>query len=177
MSRVSETYWCGHEDTRGEGIEEATDAIRKVHDFLTVGAAAPLQEGAAAALAFPESYYGELARSYHAKRDTLLRSVRVAGFALPDPPPVGAYYLLTDASALIEAGGFPDGDALARWMVAEAGIGTVPGSSFYRPREDGTNPGAPLIRFCYCKRPETLALAERLLSELPARLARRCQGA
>jgi aminotransferase len=152
---------------------EATDAIRKVHDFLTVGAAAPLQQGAAAALAFPESYYADLAASYRAKRDTLLASARAAGFILPDPPPPGAYYLLTDARKLIAAGGFPDGDSLARWMVAEAGIATVPGSSFYRARPDGTNPGADLIRFCYCKRPETLDLAARLLSELPASLAAR----
>jgi aspartate/methionine/tyrosine aminotransferase len=145
---------------------EATNAIRKVHDFLTVGAAAPLQEGAAYALGFPDDYYTDLATRYRAKRDELLAAVRTSGFVLPEPPP-GAYYLMTDAASLIEAHGATDDAAFARWLVEEVGIATVPGSSFYyrRPNHDD-NPGRTKIRFCYCKKPETLHLAAHLLGKL-----------
>ncbi len=147
---------------------EATNAIRKVHDFLTVGAAAPLQEGVAHALAFPREYYTDLAARYQQKRDTLIATVRSVGFAAQTPH--GAYYILTDATevmAAAEALGFAPESlsmdvAFARWMVEEIGVATVPGSSFYRDAEAGSKQ----IRFCYCKRPETLQHAAELLNRL-----------
>ena len=139
---------------------EATVAIRRVHDFLTVGAAAPLQEGAATALRFPDSYYTELATRYKQKRDTFLEVVRSVGLLAETPP--GAYYILTDASAWLERFSLPNDRALAQWLVRERGLAIVPGSSFFRNPADG----AHLIRFCYCKKPETLARATQLLEAL-----------
>jgi aminotransferase len=149
----------------------ATDAIRKVHDFLTVGAAAPLQEGVAHALGFPDEYYHDLEAKYRVKRDALLATLRGVGFTARTPE--GAYYILTDAKELIEAAerthgvsfnvaNRPRDSAFAHWMVKEIGVATVPGSSFYRDPQQG----ASQIRFCYCKKPETLELAERLLLKL-----------
>ena len=139
---------------------EATVAIRRVHDFLTVGAAAPLQEGAATALRFPDSYYDWLTESYRKKRDGFLESVCAAGLTAATPP--GAYYVLTDASVWLDRFSQPDGRALAEWLVRERGLAVVPGSSFFQNPEDG----ARLIRFCYCKRPETLARAAEILRGL-----------
>ena len=141
----------------------ATGAIRKVHDFLTVGAAAPLQAAAAVALDFSDAYFAELSRSYQEKRDFLLPALRGAGLE-PVGTPRGAYYIMTDASALLEATGLPDDVALARWLIEEAGLATVPGSSFYRR---DVRDGRRLIRFCYCKREETLRRAAELLAALP----------
>jgi aspartate/methionine/tyrosine aminotransferase len=150
---------------------KATDAIRKVHDFLTVGAAAPLQEGVAHALGFPDAYYADLESKYRIKRDALLATLRSVGFRAQTPG--GAYYILTDAAQLIDAAermhdvsfSVPDrtrDSAFAHWMVNAIGVATVPGSSFYsNPSEGGGQ-----IRFCYCKKPETLELAERLLLKL-----------
>ena len=138
---------------------EATDAIRRVHDFLTVGAAAPLQEGAATALRFPDSYYEELSASYRTKRDFLLGAVRSVGLSATIPP--GAYYILADASEWLERLDLPGDRALAQWLVRERGLAIVPGSSFFRDSEGGV--GSRLIRFCYCKRPETLERAARIL--------------
>ena len=144
---------------------EATSAIRKVHDFLTVGAAAPLQEAAAVALGFSDDYFAQLAHTYRAKRDFLLPVLSGAGFA-PVGTPRGAYYIMTDARALLDATGLPDDAALARWLIEHAGVATVPGSSFFR-RE--TPDGKRLIRFCYCKKDETLERAAELLAALPSR--------
>ncbi len=144
---------------------EITNALRKVHDFLTVGAAAPLQAGAAAALAFPDDYYRDLAESYRQKRDVLLPALAAAGFELPATPR-GAYYVLTDAAGLLRAHRAPDGAAFAHWLIEEVGIATVPGSSFWRAgHPDGQN----RIRFCWCKRPETLQRAQELLHSLQTR--------
>lgn len=141
---------------------EITSALRKVHDFLTVGAAAPLQAGAAAALAFPDEYYRDLAASYQQKRDLLLPAIAGAGFELPRTPK-GAYYVLTDAASLLKAHGAVDGLSFARWLIQEIGIATVPGSSFWRA---GHPDGRTRIRFCWCKRPETLNRAQDLLRNL-----------
>ncbi len=141
-----------------------TDALRKVHDFLTVGAAAPLQAGAAAALAFPDDYYRDLAEGYQQKRDVLLPAIAAAGFELPLMPK-GAYYVLTDAAALLPSHHCADGVTFARRLVQEFGIATVPGSSFWRP---GHADGQTRIRFCWCKRPETLLRAQELLQNLKA---------
>jgi aspartate/methionine/tyrosine aminotransferase len=132
---------------------EATSAIRKVHDFLTVGAAAPLQEAGAAALHFPQDYYDTLAREYTVRRDRLLGILTDAGFRCFKPR--GAYYIMTDISSF----GFPDDVAFARYLVKEIGVAAVPGSSFYRNPADGR----AHLRFTFCKTEKTFqAAAERL---------------
>jgi aspartate/methionine/tyrosine aminotransferase len=132
---------------------EATAAIRKVHDFLTVGAAAPLQEAGAAALKFPQSYYDTLAHEYAARRDRLLGILTSAGFRCFKPR--GAYYIMTDISAF----GFPDDAAFGRYLVTEIGVAAVPGSSFYQNPADGRTH----LRFTFCKTEKTFqAAAERL---------------
>ena len=138
---------------------EASEAIRKVHDFLTVGAAAPLQEGAAHALGFDDSYYEELSASYAGKRDIIMPVLKEVGFECYEPQ--GAYYIMTDASALMAKSGHDNDVEFARWMIREVGVATVPGSSFFRDKADGKT----IIRFCYCKKPETLQLAADLLRE------------
>lgn len=141
---------------------EATDAIRKVHDFLTVGAAAPLQDGAAYALQhLPNSYYTDLAASYQQKRDVLLAALQKTSLR-PLSIPQGAYYILTDAAALGEASGHSTDSSLARFLIREHGLATVPGSSFFI--DPHTAP--PLLRFCYCKKQETLDRATQLLGEI-----------
>jgi aminotransferase len=132
---------------------DLTDSIRKVHDFLTVGAAAPLQAAGVTALQFPDVYYAELARNYETKRNLLLGILEKAGFQCYVPK--GAYYIMCDISAL----GFSDDVELCRHLVENIGVGAVPGSSFFSDPADG----AHLIRFCFAKKPETLqAAAERL---------------
>ena len=132
---------------------DISGAIRKVHDFLTVGAAAPLQQAGAAALALPASYYAELAAGYQRRRDRLLDILQGAGFACFKPS--GAYYIMTDISAF----GFADDIAFARHLVTEIGVAAVPGSSFYRDPALGRTK----LRFCFCKKDDTLnAAAERL---------------
>jgi aspartate/methionine/tyrosine aminotransferase len=132
---------------------EVTSAIRKVHDFLTVGAAAPLQQAGAIALEFPLTYYERLAREYAARRDCLLGILTEAGFRCFKPR--GAYYIMTDISAF----GFPDDVSFAKYLVKEIGVAAVPGSSFYRNHADGRNH----LRFTFCKTEKTFqAAAERL---------------
>ncbi|MBS1816671.1 MAG: aminotransferase class I/II-fold pyridoxal phosphate-dependent enzyme [Acidobacteria bacterium] len=136
-----------------------TGAIRKVHDFLTVGAAAPLQEAGVAALGMPDTYYRGLAASYAARRDTLLEILRRHHFTCYVPQ--GAYYIMTDIAH------FACGDDVefARYLVKEVGVAAVPGSSFYRHAELGRTK----LRFCFCKRHETLAEADRRLAKLAVR--------
>jgi aspartate/methionine/tyrosine aminotransferase len=139
---------------------EVTSAIRKVHDFLTVGAAAPLQEAGAAALHFPSQYYATLAIEYAARRERLLGILTGAGFQCFKPR--GAYYIMTDISAF----GFPDDVAFAKYLVKEIGVAAVPGSSFYRNPADGKNH----LRFTFCKTEKTFqAAAERLAKLSPAK--------
>jgi aspartate/methionine/tyrosine aminotransferase len=146
---------------------EATASIRKVHDFLTVGAAAPLQQAGAIALKSPQSYYDKLAVSYAEKRARLLKILTQAGFTVFKPR--GAYYIMTDISR------FPDPDPVrfsaatrdvrfAKYLVEEIGVATVPGSSFYNDPNDGANQ----IRFTFCKKEETLAAGEQRLAKLRA---------
>jgi aspartate/methionine/tyrosine aminotransferase len=131
---------------------EVTAAIRKVHDFLTVGAAAPLQEAGAIALQFPETYYEKLAADYLVRRDRMLGILEKAGFRCFTPR--GAYYIMTDISEF----GFSNDVAFARHLVKEIGIAAVPGSSFYRNPADGSKQ----LRFTFCKSEKTLnAAAER----------------
>jgi aspartate/methionine/tyrosine aminotransferase len=132
---------------------EVTAAIRKVHDFLTVGPAAPLQEAGVVAMQLPASYYENLAREYAARRDRLLGILSGAGFRCFRPR--GAYYIMTDISAF----GFPDDVAFAQYLVKEIGVAAVPGSSFYRNPADGRTH----LRFAFCKTEKTFqAAAERL---------------
>ncbi len=135
---------------------EVTSAIRKVHVFLTVGAAAPLQEAGAVALRFPDSYYQQLASDYLQRRDRLLGILDDAGFKCFTPR--GAYYIMTDISAF----GFANDVEFARYLVKEIGVASVPGSSFYHNPADG----AQQLRFTFCKKEATLAEAARRLSKL-----------
>jgi aspartate/methionine/tyrosine aminotransferase len=132
---------------------ELTAGIRKVHDFVTVGAPAPLQEAVVAGLALGRDYYDRLAREYRARRDLLVRALERAGFA-PNTPE-GAYYVLCD----IRPFGFADDTDFALWLVREIGVAGVPGSSFFSRRELGQG----LIRFTFCKTDDVLREAgERL---------------
>jgi aminotransferase len=132
---------------------ELTGAIRKVHDFLTVGAAAPLQAAGTVALGLPDSYYDQLAAGYRERRDTLLPALEVAGFRVYQPD--GAYYVMTDISSVTD----DDDVTFARRLTASPGVATVPGSSFYSRPELGRTK----IRFAFPKRLPTLeAAAERL---------------
>src|SRR5215216_1317157 len=126
-----------------------TGAIRKVHDFLTVGAAAPLQEAGAIALASPDTYYAKLAADYQRRRDVLLDILERHHFTCYKP--FGAYYIMTDISSF----GFADDVEFARYLVKDVGVAAVPGSSFYK----SSNEGRTKLRFCFCKRDETLAAA------------------
>ena len=131
-----------------------TSAIRKVHDFLTVGAAAPLQEAGAAAMGLPASYYDDLAVGYRERRDHLCAALEKAGFGFRTPD--GAYYVMCSTEG-VDAG--RDDVAFARRLVTEVGVAAVPGSSFYADPAKGRDK----IRFAFPKRLETLdAAAERL---------------
>jgi len=133
-----------------------TGAIRKVHDFLTVGAAAPLQEAGAVALGLPDDYYARLAAEYQRRRDVLLEILDRHRFVVYKP--LGAYYIMTDIGAF----GFGDDVEFARYLVKEIGVAAVPGSSFYKAPAQGRTK----LRFCFCKRDETLAEADRRLERL-----------
>jgi len=131
---------------------EIISQARKVHDFLTVGAAAPLQHAVATALGYPDAYYAELAATYARSRDVLLGYLDQAG--LPYTRPEGAYFVMVDISRF----GWASDIDFARWMTKEVGVAPVPGSSFF---ENGEN---RYIRLNFAKRPETLhAAGERLL--------------
>jgi aspartate/methionine/tyrosine aminotransferase len=133
--------------------EKITNAIRKVHDFLTVGAPAPLQEAGAAALSLPAEYYAKLAEGYRTRRDHLIPELNAAGFKCFLPR--GAYYVMTDISAF----GFNDDISFTKYLVKDVGVAAVPGSSFYRDPRDGSRQ----VRFAFCKKLETLdAAAEKL---------------
>ena len=132
---------------------DLTDSIRKVHDFLTVGAATPLQYAGVAALRQPAAFYGHLAVEYAARRDQLLGILTGAGFRCFRP--AGAYYVMTDISDF----GFTDDICFVRHLINHVGLAAVPGSSFFSRPELGKH----FVRFCFCKKPETLAAAgERL---------------
>jgi aminotransferase len=133
-----------------------TGAIRKVHDFLTVGAAAPLQQAGVAALGMPDGYYTDLAERYRRRRDMLLKILERRRFRCYTPR--GAYYIMTDISGF----GFPDDVAFARYLVQEVGVAAVPGSSFYNDAAAGRTK----LRFCFCKRDETLAEADRRMAAI-----------
>lgn len=138
---------------------DVSSAIRKVHDFLTVGAAAPLQEAGAVALRFPDTYYAQLAQDYLVRRDRLLGILTDAGFRCFKPR--GAYYIMTDISNF----GFSNDVDFARYLVKEIGVAAVPGSSFYHDPADG----GQQLRFTFCKKESTLAEAAKRLAKLRPR--------
>lgn len=137
------------------------DGARKVHDFLTVGAAAPLQEAAIAGLEMPDAYYAHLAGLYAAKRDLFLGGLRAAGLTFTEPE--GAYYVMVDISEF----GAPDDVAFCEWLARDVGVAAVPGSSFFR------EPVNHLIRFHFAKREDTLRAAIARLAQLRDKAAAR----
>jgi aminotransferase len=136
--------------------EDLTDSIRKVHDFLTVGAAAPLQQAGVVALNLPDSYYEKLSVEYQKRRDFLLERLEQAGFRCYRPQ--GAYYVMTDISGF----GLGDDVSFVRQLVKGPGVAAVPGSSFF----SDFNAGDTLIRFCFCKKYETLEEAGNRLRRI-----------
>ncbi|MEP7306636.1 MAG: aminotransferase class I/II-fold pyridoxal phosphate-dependent enzyme [Acidobacteriota bacterium] len=140
-----------------------TGSIRKVHDFLTVGAPAPLQEAGAVALGLPDQYYLELAAKYKRLRDMLLEILERHHFVCYKP--YGAYYIMTDIGAF----GFDDDVEFTRYLIKDVGVAGVPGSSFYKNSKNGKTK----LRFCYCKRDATIFEADRRLAKLvPAGVSR-----
>ncbi len=151
---------------------QITNAIRKVHDFVTVGAAAPLQEAGAVALSLPDVYYAELSRAYQSRRDRLLTALEEAGFRCSKPD--GAYYIMTDVSGfdavtkpLPQSIRASDDVRFCRYLVEQIGVAAVPGSSFYHLPSAGRHQ----VRFCFCKTDQTLDDAARRLQGLRSRLA------
>jgi aminotransferase len=135
-----------------------TNGIRKVHDFLTVGAAAPLQAAGTVALGLVDAYYANLADAYRARRDILMPALETAG--LTPYVPDGAYYVMADITAVTDE----DDVTFARRLTVDPGLATVPGSSFYSRPELGRTK----IRFAFPKRHETLAEAGTRLGSLAA---------
>jgi aminotransferase len=133
-----------------------THAFRQIHDYVSIGAAAPLQAAGAFAYRMPRDYYARLAADYQARRDRLCRALIDVGFGLE--PPRGAYYVMVDIGAF----GTTDDVAFARHLVRHIGVATVPGSSFFHDKELGRS----YIRFCFCKRDETLDEAIARLRKL-----------
>jgi aminotransferase len=136
-----------------------------VHDFLTVGAAAPLQQAGAIALHSAQTYYDKLAADYGVRRARLLKILERAGFTVFKPR--GAYYIMTDISRFRDPDlcRFPADTKdvrFAKYLVEEIGVAVVPGSSFYNDPNDGANQ----VRFTFCKKESTLAAAEERLAKL-----------
>lgn len=137
-------------------VPELTSAIRKVHDFLTVGAAAPLQRAGAAAVRMPRDYYEHLSKDYGARRDMMLAILDEVGIDYFKPK--GAYYVFCDISKF----GYDNDVKFTEYLVKDIGVAVVPGSSFFRPN---SAVGRNFIRFCFAKKRETLEAArQRLLT-------------
>ncbi len=137
---------------------DLADSIRKVHDFLTVNSPAPMQQAAVMALGLDDAFFTDLSSHYRARRDVLFDALVGSGFAPFQPR--GAYYIMADVRGF----GFADDMAFTRDLMERGGVACVPGSSFFEDPRDG----AYLVRFCFCKKPETLAEAGRRLSEYAA---------
>ena len=135
---------------------DLSDSIRKVHDFLTVNSPAPMQQACVLALGLEDSFYRDLSAHYLGRRDALFDSLVQAGFR----PflPAGAYYIM----AGIEEFQFDDDQRFAVHMLETAGVACVPGSSFFEDPSDGSQ----LVRFCFCKKYETLEAAGKRLLRL-----------
>ncbi len=140
--------------------ETLTGAIRKMHDFITVGAPHPLQRAGVAALNLPDSYYQELLQKYNKNRIRLVNTLKEAGFHCH--PPEGAYYIMTDITDF----GFPDDTTFAHWLVKEIGVGGVPGSSFY----SHPNLGKTKFRFMFSMADQVLAEAGERLMKIKSKI-------
>jgi aminotransferase len=138
---------------------DVSDSVRKVHDFLTVGAAAPLQQAGAEALSMADSYYQGLSRTYTGKRDLIVQQLEDAGLLCYKPQ--GAYYVMCDISRF----GFSDDIAFTKHLIEDIGVACVPGSSFFSEPSRGKH----IVRFCFCKREETLREAGARLRRLSQR--------
>lgn len=161
ISSLSKTFSCtGWRIGYAIAPPAQTNAIRKIHDFLTVGAPAPLQAAGAVGFAFGPDYYNHFTADYKARRDFLCGVLRDVGFEFAVPE--GAYYVFADFSKLSDL----DDVTFAKWMTQEGGVATVPGSSFYANKEDGRK----YTRFAFCKKFETLKRAEKRLRGLDALL-------
>ena len=159
ISGLSKTFCCtGWRLGYTVAPEAQTAAIRKVHDFLTVGAPAPLQAAGAVGMHFDADYYNHMALDYRARRSLLCDSLTDAGFTFTLPE--GAYYVLADFSGLSDM----DDVTFAKWMIEEIGVATVPGSSFYSDKALGRS----LVRFAFCKKYETLKRAAERLATVRA---------
>ena len=162
LSGLSKTYSItGWRLAYAIASERLTNAIRKVHDFLTVGAPHPLQEAGAVALRLPESFYAELAAMYERKRAMLFDALSQAGLQCRSPQ--GAYYIMADVGHL----GFRDDFEAADFMLEQVGVAPVPGSSFYHREELGHT----MLRFTFSKSDETIAAAAERLRSLESKLA------
>ena len=135
---------------------DLTESIRKVHDFLTVRAAAPLQQAGAMALAMPDTYYTHLCEEYSRRRDHLVQSLKTAGFRCFVPR--GAYYVMTDISDFHVS----DDVTFVRHLIEKLGVAAIPGSSFFSQRGLGNQN----VRFCFCKKYETLELKQTATSPI-----------
>ena len=138
---------------------DITAAIRKMHDFLTVGSPAPMQEAGAEALQAPDSYFEKLLNDYTERRDFLVSTLKSCGFRVWEPK--GAYYIMADISALTDL----DDVGFVDWMIRNVGVAAVPGSSFYHQPERGRH----LVRFAFCKSMELLREASSRLECLRPR--------
>jgi aspartate/methionine/tyrosine aminotransferase len=162
ISGLSKTFSCtGWRLGYAIAPPDATTAIRKVHDFLTVGAPAPLQAAGAVGMAFDADYYNHLTIDYRARREILCGALAEAGFTFSVPE--GSYYVLAGFGALSDKS---DDVEFAKWLAMEVGVATVPGSSFYHKRSLGRN----LVRFAFCKKTETLERAAERLASIGARV-------
>jgi aspartate/methionine/tyrosine aminotransferase len=161
ISGLSKTFSCtGWRLGYAIAPPEQTAAIRKVHDFLTVGAPAPLQAAGAVGMHFDADYFNHLAMDYRARRAVLVEALTDASFEFAVPE--GAYYILADFSKLSDR----DDVEFAKWMTRDVGVATVPGSSFYHERALGRS----LVRFAFCKKLETLKRAAARLETLKEHL-------
>jgi aminotransferase len=158
ISGLSKTFSCtGWRLGYAIAPRELSSAIRKVHDFLTVGAAAPLQAAGAVAMSFDADYYNNLQRAYKQRRDVMMTALANTGFSCIAPD--GAYYILADFSAIDKDRNDRD---FAVWLAETIGIATVPGSSFYGDQQLGRSS----VRFAFCKTFETLGRAAEKLEAL-----------
>lgn len=158
ISGLSKTFSCtGWRLGYAIAPPELTNAIRKVHDFLTVGAPAPLQTAAAIGMAFDADYYNHLQLAYKQRRGVMMSALTGAGFSFTKPD--GAYYILADFRAIDSR---RDDREFAVWLAEEIGVATVPGSSFYGDAELGRD----MVRFAFCKTFETLGKAAERLEKL-----------
>ncbi|MEP6506827.1 MAG: aminotransferase class I/II-fold pyridoxal phosphate-dependent enzyme [Gemmatimonadales bacterium] len=161
ISGLSKTFSCtGWRLGYAIAPAEFSSPIRKVHDFLTVGAPAPLQAAGAIGMAFGTEYYNTIARDYRERRDVMVGALKEAGFKFCAPE--GAYYILADFTELSDLRGVE----FAIWLAKEIGVATVPGTSFYSDPKMGEN----VTRFAFCKKSETLEKAAERLAGISARV-------